>query len=212
MRRERDVLYSRKIVYWKLLIYVVLISLVVVTLIIKNGDTAESPTALLGAPVVFVDPTPKDFRGCDQIVNDDHNIYLLQNNHEGRIDIYDTASQYVKSIMIYKHLNGVFRIAIQEDKLYICDKERNLYLFENGLFVSYFPKYKNEALRTNIDFDANSTTYYHKNGSLWKDSANGPECIIEGTVSTAENIIYWVVRAIGLGALVYLIARLKMRS
>ena len=194
-------------------LFVIFLIIILFLLFSKSGSNTETPTAIQGSPEVFVNPIPESFRGYSQIVNDDHFIYMLPDDQKGLIEVYDLEGKYLKSIKVYDaDENGAMKIAVAGNTLYICDKYANLYLFDNGIFTSYIPYYKNKELRKSIDFEVNSTEYYQKNGSLWKGVGDERVCILEGTISSSQILIYWILRIICMGALVALIIAQKNRK
>ena len=162
-------------------------------------------------PTEFVRPEPPSFKWIAQIVHDDENIYLVPNDHEGIIEIYDTAGNYRKTLSVYTILNGATQIAVKDGIFYIRGMQGDLYLYENGVFSSFYPYTKAKELKQSIDFEASSTVYYQKNGSVWKEGENGPECVIPGALTPTQHLHYRILRVTTLVALAAVIFLLKKR-
>ena len=172
----------------------------------------DIPAALYSRPTEFVRQEAPSFTWVAQIVHDEENIYLVPNDHEGIIEIYDTSGNYQKSLSVYTTLNGATQIAVKDGVFYVRGMQGDLYLYENGVFSGFYPYSEARELKRSINFDTSSTVYYYRNGSVWKDGENGPECVIAGTLTPAQYVNYRALRFVSLAALVAVIVLLKKRK
>ena len=175
------------------------------------GPDQEIPSAMYSRPTEFVRPEPPSFKWIAQIVHDDENIFLVPNDHEGIVEIYDTSGNYRKTLSVYTTLNGATQIAVKDGIFYIRSKQGDLYLYENGVFSGFYSYTKTKELKQSIDFEASSTVYYQKNGSVWKEGENGPECVIPGALTPTQHLHYQILRVTSLVALAAVIVLLKKR-
>ena len=172
----------------------------------------DIPAALYSRPTEFVRQEAPSFTWVAQIVHDEENIYLVPNDHEGIIEIYDTSGNYQKSLSAYTTLNGATQIAVKDGVFYVRGMQGDLYLYENGVFSGFYPYSEARELKRSINFDTSSTVYYYRNGSVWKDGENGPECVIAGTLTPAQYVNYRALRFVSLAALVAVVFMLKKRK
>ena len=172
----------------------------------------DIPADLDSRPTEFVRQEAPSFTWVAQIVHDEENIYLVPNDHEGIIEIYDTSGNYQKSLSVYTTLNGATQIAVKDGVFYVRGMQGDLYLYENGVFSGFYPYSEARELKRSINFDTSSTVYYYRNGSVWKDGENGPECVIAGTLTPAQYVNYRALRFVSLAALVAVIVLLKQRK
>ena len=172
----------------------------------------DIPAALYSRPTEFVRQEAPSFTWVAQIVHDEENIYLVPNDHEGIIEIYDTSGNYQKSLSVYTTLNGATQIAVKDGVFYVRGMQGDLYLYENGVFSGFYPYSEARELKRSINFDTSSTVYYYRNGSVWKDGENGPECVIAGTLTPAQYVNYRALRFVSLAALVAVVFMLKKRK
>lgn len=140
------------------------------------GDSSKGTT--YGNPRVYVDKDELSRKSIDQIVDDGERIYLLLDDHQGVVQVYSIDGEYQNSIAFYKHINGAFRIAVQDGIFYVCDKEGSLYLFSCGEFIEFIDYQSGAALRKSIDFESASTKYTIQAGSVWKISGDERICVI----------------------------------
>lgn len=159
------------------------VALGILVLFVTAKDSSAYPKASQGKPVVYVQQRIDKLHGCAQVADDGKNIYLLINDHKGLVQVYDTLGNYEKSIVLYSHTNGAFKLAEQKGMIYICDKEGSLYLFKQGSFVEYIVYSEAAQLRKSIDFENYSSSYYQKNGSIWRTVEEQPICVIQGELS-----------------------------
>jgi hypothetical protein len=155
---------------------------------IDAKNSSVSPKASQGRPVVYVQQQPDKFDGCAQIADDGNNIYLLINDHKGLVQVYDILGNYEQSIVLYSHTNGAFKLAEQNGVIFICDKEGSLYLFEQGFFVKYIVHSEAVQLRKSIDFENYSSSYYQRNGSIWRTDGEQSKCVIQGEILPGLHI------------------------
>jgi len=172
----------------------------------------DIPAALYSRPTEFVRQEAPSFTWVAQIVHDEENIYLVPNDHEGIIEIYDTSGNYQKSLSVYTTLNGATQIAVKDGVFYVRGMQGDLYLYENGVFSGFYPYSEARELRRSINFEASSTVYYYRNGSVWKDGESGPECVIAGAFTPAQYLNYRALRFVSLAALVAVVFMLKKRK
>lgn len=172
----------------------------------------DIPSPMYSRPTEFVRQEAPSFTWVAQIVHDEENIYLVPNDHEGIIEIYDTSGNYQKSLSVYTTLNGATQIAVKDGVFYVRGMQGDLYLYENGVFSGFYPYSEARELKRSINFDISSTVFYYRNGSVWKDGESGPECVIAGAFTPTQYLNYRALRFVSLAALVAVVFMLKKRK
>lgn len=166
---------------WKTILersVLIAIGVLLLGLYIANASQKESAEVAPGIPLVYSNQNEIARKSIDQIVDDGERIYLLLNDHEGIVQIYDATGIYLNSVAFFNHINGAFRIAVADGVFYVCDKQGNLYLFPNGTFSEFIDNQTGAELRREINFEQSSTKYILHKGSVWSVTGDDKVCVI----------------------------------
>lgn len=143
-----------------------------------SDDTVSKP--MYGIPTVYQKENEINTKSIDQIVDDGQRVYLLLNDQDGIVQVYDTDGNYLHSMKFFhSQVNGVFRIAVYDDILYVSDQQENLYLFDDGDFVEFIPYTDGTKIRKSISFENNSDNYVLRNSKIWRVDGSNDVCIID---------------------------------
>ncbi len=132
-----------------------------------------------GSPVITV--RDRDFlcTGISQVVSDDGNLYVLFGRY-GVVQAYTQDGAYRYTISVYDHANGRTEIAVRENRLYICDKISNLYVFEDGVLSRYVDRAESYEIRRSLNLGAWDAEYVVQAGSVWYAPDGVPQhCVIQ---------------------------------
>ena len=143
-----------------------------------SNHNKNLPSATMGIPVEFKEESQNVYDSIDQIVDDGTYLYILFDKYEGLVGIYDANGNYYKTIALYTHKNGIFRIAVDTGTFYIQDKQHNMYAYCNGEFVSFLPYDENAHIRKGVDFEASSENYKIRMESVWRITDSEEICVI----------------------------------
>lgn len=154
------------------------VAILIIAVYVRNGKTDISGKTAPALPQVYSDRDAVNTSSIDQIASDSERIYLLLDDQEGVIQIYDTNGVYANSVRFFSHINGAFRIAAADGTFYVCDKLGNLYLFTDGEFTRFMDYETSAPLRRSIDFEGNSAEFILREGSVWKVAGDGESCVI----------------------------------
>lgn len=174
---------------YKLPTSVFLLTCVLLVIFASNisNHAVDPPDAVYGLPTYYLNESELSKHLIQQIVDDGKNIYLLLDDHKGIVQVYDTDGKYQKSIVFHSNLNGAFKLAVSNGMFFVCDQSSNLYQFQDGNFISFFPYTSGEALRKSLDFESNSLNYYIQSGSVWRYSPDGETCIIQHPAANLQR-------------------------
>lgn len=163
-----------------------LICILFILLFIKAIKYEDAPQeALYGVPLIYENEDSLEMHSIDQVVDDGTRLYILFNDHEGIVQIYDIDGNYEKTVEFYGGNNGAFKIAAENGIFYVCDKKANLYLFSDGEFVDFLTNSEGMSLRKSINFEDSSPNFRVHLGSVWRID-NGEEiCVIRRPISSA---------------------------
>lgn len=119
-----------------------------------------------GIPVITVRDSDFLCTGISQIVSDDSNLYVLYGQY-GVVQVYSLDGAYRYTISICDHANGRTEIAVLRNRLYICDKVSNLYIFEDGVLTEYLDRTESYEARRSLPLGVWDLDYCVKAGSIW---------------------------------------------
>ena len=132
-----------------------------------------------GIPVIAVRDSDFLCTGISQIVSDDSNLYVLYGRY-GVVQVYSLDGVYRYTISVCDHANGRTEIAVLRNRLYICDKVSNLYIFEDGALSEYLDRTESYETRRNLPLGAWDSDYAVKEGSVWYAPGGVPyQCVVQ---------------------------------
>lgn len=148
------------------LILLALIGLIFLLNIIGNICPPELIAPTEGTPLILVRNSDLLLTSISQIVTDNNNIYILYGTYSV-VQVYGKDGSYQYSLSVFNHTNGRTEIAVSNNRLYICDKISNVYVFENGTFMDFLDRSESANLRKKLPFGASNTAYDVRSGSVW---------------------------------------------
>lgn len=158
--------------------------LVCLAVMYRSAREAERyPQPYYGVPPVWT-AEPGDY-GIHQIADDGSFLYILSDEHNGVVLVFDRDETYLRTMAFYAHMNGVFRIAAETDTVYVRDMRQNLYVFRDGQFAEFQSKEKAAAILEKLDFDGNDLGYEIRDGSLWRGENGEETCVLHRPKSAA---------------------------
>lgn len=145
----------------------------------------DLPQVVLGKPGIFTESSFDVNRiSIGQLLHDQNRLYLLD-DQDGYIRVFDLNGNYLYTIMLYDYMNGAFRMAVMEGKLYIADPHNDVYIFADDTFVEFQKRQDAEILLKSVDFGKNSDAFEIRAGSIY--NVANDTCVIKRSVYTALN-------------------------
>ena len=157
--------------------------LLIGVLVVVNICGMICPPSLMagteGIPVIAVRDSDFLCTGISQIVSDDSNLYVLYGRY-GVVQVYSLDGVYRYTISVCDHANGRTEIAVLRNRLYLCDKVSNLYVFEDGVLSDYLDRTESYEARRNLPLGAWDSDYAVKSGSVWYAPDGVPShCVVQ---------------------------------
>ena len=138
------------------------------------------PVPQKGSPVSFSESI-NCFISIDQISSNENFIFLLD-KYEGYLRVFDINGNYIKTFAFFDSPNGIWRMTVFDDLLYVKAYDSDLYFIQNGEFVEYVDYiYGDESMRifnNSIDFSQQSKKYEARRGGVWDVSGDEDHIII----------------------------------
>lgn len=152
---------------------------------ISARESEKYPQPCQGVPAVWdAEGAPED-HGIHQIAEDGTFLYILSDEHNGVVQVYDLEGNYRHTLAFYAHLNGAFRIAAETDTLYVRDMRQNLYIFRDGQFEEFLNRRDAAAALEGLDFDGDHPDYEIRDGSVWRVENGEETCVLHRPKSAA---------------------------
>ncbi len=173
------------------------IAVLLCVIIVKTSTgniSKQLPEPLFGQPTVITEQLNIDKNIIKMIVDDGTYMYVLT-DADGYVLVYDLNGEYRHTLSFLKHMNGAFRLAQRDNRVYVCDVKNNLYVFEQGEFTDFILNEKGDELRKSLDFYAFSQRYELRGPSVWRIDTDPDMCVIERSPSSfiyQSNILGYV--------------------
>ena len=162
---------------WKPIILAVLMVVVIINCLVGASD--QNVSRILGVPIISYDYSVLPYSSIDQIVSDDHYVYILYGEHDGNVQVFTSDGKYQYSAYFYTHLNGTFRIAAQNGKLYVRDERKNVYILKDGELQLFVKADDAAGLLSSVNFAKHSDCYRVRFGSVYRYEGQQHVCIIK---------------------------------
>lgn len=159
----------------------------------RSAREAERyPQPYYGIPAVWTAESEPEGYAIHQIADDGTFLYILSDEHNGVVLVFDRDGTYLRTMAFFAHLNGAFHIAAEADTLYVQDKQQNLYIFRAGQFGEFLNRPDASAILEGLDFEADHPDYEIRDGSVWRIADGEETCVLHRPKSTAayrRNVI-----------------------
>lgn len=160
--------------------------LVCLALMYRSAQEAEQhPQPYYGIPAVWTAESEPESYVIHQIAEDGTFLYILSDEHNGVVQVYDLDGTYLRTMAFFPNMNGAFRIAAQEDTLYVRDMKYNLYIFRGGVFAEFITRQNASAFLEGLDFSGNAAGYEMRDGSVWRVGNGEDICVLYRPKSAA---------------------------
>lgn len=161
---------KNKIIFYAIIVLLVLFIIARLLSFISGIRPFSLQAATPGEPLIVTRKTDLLLTDISEIASDDDHIYVMF-GHYCVVQVYSKSGVYQYTVSFYDNLRGVPSIAADQGRLYIVDKERNVYILCNGSLETFIPKgecTQKQAQEINCKFSANSGKDYTVIGSsVW---------------------------------------------
>lgn len=167
----------------RLLLILVIIPEILILMMFAIGVFAAVPPGELvapavGAPVVAEMLTEPLYSPITQIVADEECLYVLYNSVHV-VQVFTNEGEPLYSVGFFGHTNGRSDIAVRDGRLWICDRRYNVYEFQDGAFLNFYPQESAEELRRTLPFGRSDSGYELRNGDLWLVTEEEERCVLD---------------------------------
>jgi len=143
-------------------ILAVLIVMLIATAVLSDKQESREPVRFSTKPVSSAEFEDKRFSSVDQITEAGEYLYIVPNNGDGFIQVYDLGGNYLHSLFFLERKNGLFQTASVGDTFYVEDQNHNVFVFCEGQFREYVKRDEAAKRFSTIPF-------------VWKGFAQGYE-------------------------------------
>ncbi|MBR2046975.1 MAG: hypothetical protein IJ960_00075 [Oscillospiraceae bacterium] len=178
-------------IYTVLLIMAILLPLLGAVNLFARIPPGEMIAPAEGVPVVTTSRKKPIYNEITQVVADEDCIYVLYDRIH-TVQALSYEGEWLYSVGIFAYPNGKTNIAVQDGKLWICDRKGNLYAFRKGEFQSFFPSEDCRELRQSIPLGKWDERFSIRNGDLWV-TAEAEKCLLDRPfwVGLLQNNLSW---------------------
>ena len=139
-------------------------------LYILGTSTPAKTTVMaeLGVPVQVREVVELGNCRIVQLADDENYLYVLISNPRGYILVYDLDGKYSHAISIFHTSKGQFRLATEDNVLYVSDTVGNIYIFRDGTHERFILAEDARELGMLSRFNRTSSNYKLRWGSVWR--------------------------------------------
>lgn len=159
--------------------------------VLYNSRELAFPDRYYGIPVISTEYPSIDI-SIDQVLDDGRYLYVLYHHSNGIIQVYDMDGSYQHTLFFYCHTKGGFSMVAAGRAIYVQDMRENVYVFEEGKFISFLEKEAAERELSHIDFRTctSSPNYEIRENSIWR-TINGSQVCIVGEPKRNVAVSVW---------------------
>ena len=168
---------------WRIIAIAILLCVILIKIFTGNVSP-KLPDPVFGQPTVITEQLNIEKNIIKMIVDDGTYMYVLT-DADGYVLVFDLNGEYRHTLSFLKHMNGAFRLAQKDNRVYVCDMQNNFYVFEQGEFTDFILNEKGDELRKNLDFHAFSQRYELRGPSVWRIDTDPDLCVIERSPSSS---------------------------
>ena len=141
---------------------------------------AREPVRFSGKPVFSAEFSDRKPYAVDQIIEAGQYLYVLPDDTNGFVQVYDLKGSYQHSLFFLEETKGVFRMEAKEDTFYFRNQSGDVFVFQNGEFLEYVPCKLARERFADIDFERQDSSpgYVIRGTDLWRVSEDREELVM----------------------------------
>lgn len=157
----------------------IMILLAIFCLMSSETEMAKEPQRRYFEPVSSNEFEDRRFTDISQIVEAGDNLYILPNDHNGFIQVYDLKGNYRHSLFFTESMNGAFVMACENEAFYVQNQTGDVFVFQEGEFQEYVKRESAKERFAHIGFVWQGSTpgYVIRGNDLWRVS-DGEEVLL----------------------------------
>lgn len=147
-----------------------MICIMTVGVVLSDKERAREPVRFSGRPVFSAEFEDKKPYTVDQIIEAGEYLYVLPNDTDGFVQVYDLKGSYQHSLFFPEESNGVFRMAAEGNAFYFRNQSSDVFVFRDGAFLEYVPWKLARERFAHIDFEGHGSSpgYEIRGTDLWR--------------------------------------------
>lgn len=191
-----------------------LICIMIISVAKSDRERAWEPVRFASRPVYSTEFGDKKPYTIDQIMEAGEFLYVLPDDTDGFVQVYDLMGNYQHSLFFLEESKGVFTMAAEGDTFYVENKSGDVFVFRNGEFLEYVQRKQVKERFSHIELVWQESTpgYVIRGTDLWRVSEDGEELVMADFVRFDASFAVEILTAFGsIGALWLLAGWIKRR-
>lgn len=191
-----------------------MICIMTVGVVLSDKERAREPVRFSGRPVFSAEFEDKKPYTVDQIIEAGEYLYVLPDDTDGFVQVYDLKGSYQHSLFFPEESNGVFRMAAEGNAFYFRNQSSDVFVFRDGAFLEYVPWKLARERFAHIDFEGHGSSpgYEIRGTDLWRVLEDQEELVMADFVRFDASFAVEFLTAFGsIGALWLLAGWIKRK-
>ena len=161
------------------------IALMIAGPVLSDMERSREPVRFASKPVSSAEFGDRRFQFVDQIVEAGEYLYILPDEQEGFIQVYDLKGVYQHSLFFTEISNGVFVMAYEDGLFYVQNQTGDVYVFRDEEFREYVKRTTAKEQFAHIGFVWQGSTpgYKFRGNDLWRISDENEMLLIPDLVT-----------------------------
>lgn len=146
-----------------------MLCILIINTVASERERSGEPVRFASKPVFSTEFGERKPYAVDQIIEVGEFLYVLPDDTDGFVQVYDLKGNYQHTLFFLEEPNGAFRMAAEGDAFYFRNQSNDVFVFRNGEFMEYVPRKIARERFANIDFERQDSSpgYVIRGTDLW---------------------------------------------
>lgn len=157
-----------------------MLCILIVSAVKSEREQSREPVRFSSKPVFSTEFGDRKPYAVNQLIEAGEYLYILPNDTDGFVQVYDLKGNYQHSLFFLEKPNGIFSMAAEGDTFYFRNQSSDVFVFQDGEFLEYVPWKSARERFSHINFERHSSSsgYVIRGTDLWRVSAAGEELVM----------------------------------
>ena len=157
-----------------------MLCILIINAVASERERSGEPVRFSNRPVFSTEFGDRKPYAVDQIIEAGEFLYVLPDDTNGFVQVYDLKGSYQHSLFFLEETKGAFRMEAKEDTFYFRNQSGDVFVFQNGEFLEYVPSKLARERFADIDFERQDSSpgYVIRGTDLWRVSEDREELVM----------------------------------
>lgn len=157
-----------------------MLCILIINAVASERERSEEPVRFSNRPVFSTEFGDRKPYAVDQIIEAGEFLYVLPDDNDGFVQVYDLKGSYQHSLFFLEESKGAFTMAAEGDMFYVENQSGDVFVFRNGEFLEYVQRKQAKDRYDHIEFVWQGSTpgYVIRGTDLWRVSEDREELVM----------------------------------